>query len=216
MASWRPLADDAGWDATVASLQLLTRHVVGPWRSARTGAAARTDLRWTRGGVGTPFCWDDQQLRLEGRTLVWQRRGEVTVFEPDTLGEACAFARLPDPLDPGLADHPLDLDAIAAVADWLAFVTLLGERLRATHGRPRDRLVVHADDLTVTVTVAGRRLYATAAAPRLSLDGSAVASAAALVGGTQAPVAATEARMRTLLGASPPSDRHRRDRRAAG
>ena len=214
LAAWRPLTRHQRWEATVTSLQLLAGHVLGPWRAARTGVAARTDLRWTRDGVGTPFCWDDQQLRLQGRTLVWQRRSEVTAFDPDTLGEACAFARLPDPLDPDLADLPLDFRAIAEVADWLAFVTLVAERLRATHGRPRDRLMVSADDLVAQVTLADRRLEATVGDPRVTLDGATVLTWTDVAGDQVAPVEAAEAQLRTALDASRTVDRDRRHRDA--
>ena len=198
LAAWRPLTRPDGWDRTVEDLSLLARHVLGPWRATRTGRAARTDLRWTRGGLGTPFCWDDQQLRLEGRTLVWQRRGEVTAFDPDTLGEACTFARLAGPvdLDP---DRPLLLPAIAAVADWLGFATLVAEQVRATLGTSRGRLVFDPADGALQVRVGGVTLRASLAPAQLAVDGRPVATLHELTGGAGAPVADTVDRLHAVL-----------------
>lgn len=190
LAAWRPLRASAGFARSAASVASLTRHVLGPWRAARTSGPG-DDLRWTRGGIGTPFCWDDEQLRLAGRTLVWQRRGEAAGFDPDTLGEACTFARVADP-GPDRADVVLDLDAIADVADWLGFATVVLEQARAeVADRPRRRLGLDPATAALAIDLGGSRVTATLEPAVLVVDGTPLLDRDALLGGEHAPVEAT-------------------------
>ncbi|MCC5947826.1 MAG: hypothetical protein JJT89_05165 [Nitriliruptoraceae bacterium] len=184
LAAWRPLAPaPPGWDRCVREHRLLARHVLGPWRAARTGGAD-VGLRATFGGFGTPFCWDDAQLRVEHGHLVLQQRGTASGLRPDDLAEAARFAQVPDvevawctqPRDveaahstpsPDLrAAHELRLERGPAevLADWLMAATLVAERVRwrldartRVHVDPRDLAVVLALERgTIRATVPDR------------------------------------------------------------
>jgi hypothetical protein len=95
----------AAYAATRATLHELAEQVVSPARAAANGEIG---LRYTRGGFGTPFFGDDEQVRVEGSELV----------RVSAAGEQ---------------REPLDVDAasVAALADVYGFATNVLETLRA-------------------------------------------------------------------------------------
>jgi hypothetical protein len=94
-----------GYTATRRTLHELAEQVVSPARAAANG---KIGLRYTRGGFGTPFFGDGEQVRVEGTELV---RVSAT----------------------GEQREPLDVDAasVAALADVYGFATNVLETLRA-------------------------------------------------------------------------------------
>jgi hypothetical protein len=126
--------------ATRLALNRLAVYVVSP---ARRRANGRIALRWTLGGVGTPFFGDGEQVRIEGTRLVRQRGGSAAAEPITTLAQAAAFVLdgasddgsaaghdLPERGDP---DAPLLLDPAAAafLGDWYGFAFSVLEELRA-------------------------------------------------------------------------------------
>ena len=89
-------------------LHAVAERTVSPAREAATG---KIGLRYTRGGFGTPFFGDDEQVRVEGTELVRVRGGEQA-FRDAIPGVEAASA--------------------APLADWYGFVTWALEELRAT------------------------------------------------------------------------------------
>ena len=115
---WPPGARTAGWAPTAAStrcprgyaatrdtLHELAEQVVSPARAAANG---KIGLRYTRGGFGTPFFGDDEQVRVEGTELV----------------RVSADGEQREPLD-------VDAASVAALADVYGFATNVLETLRA-------------------------------------------------------------------------------------
>jgi hypothetical protein len=130
----------AGFTETRLSLHRLAVYVVSPARRRANGKIA---LRWTLGGLGTPFFGADEQLRLAGANLVRQR-GDAAVAEPvTTLARAAAFVldgppdvAWAEPFDvppPGALDEQLPVDPAAAafLGDWYGFAYSVLEELRA-------------------------------------------------------------------------------------
>jgi hypothetical protein len=124
----------------------LAFFAIAPKRHAEVG---KLGLRWTRGGLGTPFHptdEGDQQVRLDGDALIVQTGHEVDWITPTTVGEACAFLGVEyrpvwfegfrDPLDPVGPDVELALDAeaVRVLGDWFGFATGVLEELRRTPG----------------------------------------------------------------------------------
>ena len=95
----------AGYAATRDRLHEVAERAVSP---ARERANGKIGLRYTRGGFGTPFFGDDEQVRVEGAELVRASRG-------------------------GEEREPLDVEprAVAALADVYGFATNVLETLRA-------------------------------------------------------------------------------------
>jgi hypothetical protein len=120
-------------------MHALAEHVLCP---ARHRANGKIGLRFTRNGFGTPFFGADEQVRVEGTTLVHsppgsaqEKRGALT-----TLGAAASAigieAGAPDlfkPATPLDLDRPLDLDAAAvgALGWWYGFAAAVLAQLRA-------------------------------------------------------------------------------------
>jgi hypothetical protein len=125
---------------TRLALHRLAVYVVSP---ARRRVNTKIALRWTFGGIGTPFFGDDEQLRVAGTRLVRQHAGSAAAEPVGTLAGAAAFA-LDGPPDVawaeqfdvppvGDADEQLRVDDEAAVflGDWFGFAYSVLEELRA-------------------------------------------------------------------------------------
>jgi hypothetical protein len=125
---------------TRLALHRVAVYVISPARRRANGKLA---LRWTLGGLGTPFFGADEQVRVEGEGLVRQRAG-TAVREPITsLARAAALA-LDGPPDvawaadfdvppPGDPERALDVDpeAAAYLGQWFGFAWSVLEELRA-------------------------------------------------------------------------------------
>ena len=135
-----PIADAAAWGAGREAWHRVAEHVLAP---ARHRANGKIGLRFTRGGVGTPFSATPagvQQVRLQGTELVvagpGARRVPVT-----TLRDAGAAAGVApgtrtgvyEPATPDDPDAPLEVTpAVAAgLAAWFGFAASALEELRA-------------------------------------------------------------------------------------
>jgi len=124
---------------TREALRRLAVYVLSPARKAVTG---RIGLQATPGGFGTPHFGADEQLRVEGVSLVRQRGGETEAIGITSLAAAAAFAEVTLSEDPGvgsdlpglgdpesaLAVAPAAVDAIGA---WYGFSTSVLEAFRA-------------------------------------------------------------------------------------
>lgn len=125
------------------AIHQLAFFVLAPARYAATG---KLGLRYTHGGLGTPFFGANQQLRVEAGTLVRQEGDQVEWLLPRSIGEAADFVGIEyrptwfegfhDPLVPLPPDAPLAIDpaAATALADWFGFATHVLERGRRTEG----------------------------------------------------------------------------------
>ena len=126
--------------ATRLDLHRLAVYVVSPARQRSNGKMA---LRWTLGGIGTPFFGDDEQVRIAGTELIRQR-GQQAWAEPITsLAKAAAFvlAGPPDgawaesldvpPLDDADDDLAVDPGAAYFLGEWYGFAWSVMEELRA-------------------------------------------------------------------------------------
>jgi hypothetical protein len=193
LADWRPLRTPApGWERAVTEHRALASEVLGPWRAVRSGGTGHRSLRATFGGYGTPFCWDDQQLRMDGPHLVFQRGAEVAALVPDDLSEAAMFAGsvaagaaavpTPAPGVPGTSrargpghDDRLELDPelAADIADWVAFGTLVFERFRARTGVPA-RVQLDPDRFAVELELRSGRLRLPLFRPGIELAGEVI------------------------------------------
>lgn len=115
LGPWRRLEDLPG--AFARTREILHGLAEGTLKPAREAANGKIGLRFTRGGFGTPFFGDDEQVRVEGADLVRVARGEETGREPV------------DGADPSAA---------GALGDWYGFVTCVLEELRAHAGAGDD------------------------------------------------------------------------------
>jgi hypothetical protein len=128
LGAWAPPPPIPATHALVGtrlSLHSLAEHVLCPARHRTNG---KIGLRFTRGGFGTPFFGTDEQVRVEGSTLVHTafRPARETRTDLTTLGAAAAAVGIapgaPDlfvPTTPIDVDRPFDLDAAAlAVFGW--------------------------------------------------------------------------------------------------
>jgi hypothetical protein len=125
--------------ATRLSLHSLAEHVLC---AARYRVNGKIGLRFTRGGFGTPFFGTDEQVRVEGSTLVYIafRPARETRTELTTLGAAAAAVGItpgaPDlfaPATPLAVDRPFALDraALTTLAWWFGVATAVLAQLRA-------------------------------------------------------------------------------------
>ncbi len=133
----RPPARFAG---TRLALHRLAVYVVSP---ARRRVNTKIALRWTLGGLGTPFFGANEQVRIVGAQLVRQRGESAQVAPVTTLAVAAAFVLegAPDiawaePFDvPPAGDPddelPVDADAAAYLGDWYGFGVSVLEELRS-------------------------------------------------------------------------------------
>jgi hypothetical protein len=118
----------------------LAVYVVSPARRRDNG---KIGLRWTLGGLGTPFFGADEQVRLAGDRLVCQRGASAASERVTTLARAAElaldgppdleWARAFDVPSPGDPEEPLPVDPAAAgfLSDWFGFAWSVLEELRA-------------------------------------------------------------------------------------
>ena len=152
---------------TREALHAVAEHVLA---AARYGANGKVGLRWTRGGLGTPFFGDDNQVRIQGDQLVVQgrrlRRGRLTTLRAagELAGiEPGAPAEVYAPTTPLDLDAELQVDPEAAwfLGDWFGLAASVLEQLRA-ESAPRDdasraQLWPEHLDLAVELGAEGRR-----------------------------------------------------------
>jgi len=125
---------------TRLALHRLAAYVVSPARRRANGKMA---LRWTLGGLGTPFFGSDAQVRVVGTRLVRQDDTAVRVEPVTTLAAAAAFV-LDGPPDVAWAEPfdvppagdvdealPVDKEAAAFLGDWYGFAYSVLEELRS-------------------------------------------------------------------------------------
>lgn len=140
----RPLREvPESYDQTRRSLHQVAYFAVAPKRYQATG---KLGLRYTHNGFGTPFFGDDEQVRVEGVSLIWQRSGEVEHVALTTVAAACEFLGLDyqeswfdgfrDPLVPQDPEAPLRVDPECSlfIGDWFGYSTLFLERARRIEG----------------------------------------------------------------------------------
>ncbi|HKX75701.1 MAG TPA: hypothetical protein VJR05_09955 [Acidimicrobiia bacterium] len=148
LGPWDRLADlPADYTTTRETLHQIAYFVLSP---ARHRANTKIGLRFTRGGFGTPFFGSDQQMRLEGSSLVVQRGEAVEVSTLTTIGAACQAAgidyrpdwypRFRDQLPAADPDRELRLaePAQEAIYALFGFGCLVLEELRA-RSEPRHQ-----------------------------------------------------------------------------
>lgn len=168
---------------TRLGLHRLTVYVVSPARRRVNGKIA---LRWTQGGIGTPFFGADEQVRIAGTTVVRQR-SDVAVSAPITsLREAATFVLdgAPDTdwaaeFDvPAVGDVderlPIEASAAAFLADWYGFAYSVLEQLRSepASGEPsRVQLWPEHFDAAFDCSPGGRRVTFGASPGDAAVDG---------------------------------------------
>jgi hypothetical protein len=126
---------------TRRALHRLAVHVASPARQRR--ANGKMALRWTLGGIGTPFFGQDEQVRLAGTTIVRQQGATASGAPITSLKDAATFV-LDGPPDGEWAkdlDAPatgdidetlaVDPDAAAFLGDWYGFAWSVLEAVRA-------------------------------------------------------------------------------------
>ena len=112
---------------------------------ARHAANGKFGLRFTMGGLGTPFFGEDEQVRIEGTSLVVVRNGRTTRSPLTTLAAAGAAAGVEPAFEPaaehdspelGELDRMLEISeqAVGFLGDWFGFGTSVLEELRVTPG----------------------------------------------------------------------------------
>lgn len=135
-----PLVPD-GYPAARNGYHRLAFAVVA---EARRLANTKFGLRYTRGGFGTPFFGDDEQVRVEDGILVHQRGDEARSAPITTLQAAADFVGIAagdaaaEHDSPPLGDLDEDLGATEAtgrfLAAWFGFSWAVLEELRLTPG----------------------------------------------------------------------------------
>jgi len=123
---------------TRGALHRVAAHVMAPARKAATG---RIGLRATPGEFGTPAFGADEQLWVEGTSLLRRRGGDTEATGITSLASAAAFAGVALSADPGIghdppplgdADAPLTVDPAAAgvLGNWFGFAGSVLDELR--------------------------------------------------------------------------------------
>jgi hypothetical protein len=144
LGAWRPLPPLPARDAfacTRAAWHMLAEHVLA---RARYDANGKIGLRYTGGGVGTPWFRhrdQDAQVRIEGTNLVAHEDGETRSAPVTTVAAAAELAGVepgaPEevyaPATSFTPDAPLVLDArsVEFLGAWFGFAALVLEQLRA-------------------------------------------------------------------------------------
>lgn len=149
---------------TRLSMHALAEHVLC---AARHRVNGKIGLRFTRNGFGTPFFGADEQVRVEGTTLVYTASDPTpeTRTHLTTLGAAAAAigieAGAPDLFEPATPldlDRPFDLDAraVAALGWWFGIAAAVLAQLRAdaasnASGNPPSLLQLWPEHFDVAV-----------------------------------------------------------------
>ena len=120
------------------------RLAYGVVAEARRVANTKFGLRYTRGGFGTPFFGDDEQVRVEGTQLIHQKAGYADAIEITTLQAAADFLGVEPGTEaaehdsPELGDLDADLGVTAEVGAflgaWFGLAWAVIEELRLTPG----------------------------------------------------------------------------------
>lgn len=130
LGPWRRLEAAPGdLVRTREALHRLGERVLSPARAAANGKIA---LRWTRGGFGTPFYGQDEQLRVDGVDLVRVAAGKERRAPITTLAEAARLAGVP--IEGEAGELHADPASAAFLGDWFGFAASVLEELRATAG----------------------------------------------------------------------------------
>jgi hypothetical protein len=135
LGPWRRLPVEVPpLDGTRDAWHALAEHILAP---ARYAANAKIGLRWTRGGVGTPYFGADRQLRLVGANLLVDGQAvPVTTLRAAgkaagiTPGSPSELYQATTPLDLD-AQLEVDADAASLLGDWFGFGCSVLEELRA-------------------------------------------------------------------------------------
>jgi len=125
--------------ATRLALHRVGAYVMSP---ARRRTNDKIALRYTRGGFGTPFYGEDEQIRTENGLLIHQVGDDVRSVPISSLNAVGDFIGAPpdvawasqfDIPEPGGLDEVLsvDLEAAAFLGDWFGFAYSVLEELRA-------------------------------------------------------------------------------------
>jgi hypothetical protein len=125
---------------TRVALHRLAVYVVSP---VRRRANSKIALRFSFGGMGTPFFGDDEQVRVAGTHLVRQRAGTAAAEPIGSLAGAARFVldgppdiAWAEPFDVPPAGDPddelrVDTESAAFLGDWYGFAYSVLEELRA-------------------------------------------------------------------------------------
>jgi len=144
LGAWRPLPPLPARDAfapTRAAWHTLAEHVLA---RARYDANGKIGLRYTRGGVGTPWFRHrehDAQVRLDGTNVVAHGDGDTRSIPVTTVAaaadvagvEAGAPEEVYTPATPLTPDAPLVLDerSVEFLGAWFGFAASVLEQVRA-------------------------------------------------------------------------------------
>jgi hypothetical protein len=136
--SRRLASPPASFEPTRQALHALAEHVLA---AARHRSNGKIGLRFTRGGFGTPFFGDDEQVRIDGATIVYQQGHRETQSPIGSAESAAAFVgiecgapsevyRPTTSIDPSA---PLVVDPASSryLGDLYGFATHVLEELRA-------------------------------------------------------------------------------------
>jgi hypothetical protein len=144
LGAWRPLPPlppPVAFEPTRGAWHALAEHVLA---RARYDANGKIGLRFTRGGVGTPWFrrrGDDAQMRIEGIQVYVHRHGETRSAPVTTIGAAAELVGVEPgapvdvytPTTPLEPDARLVLDAESAdfLGAWFGFAASVLEQVRA-------------------------------------------------------------------------------------
>lgn len=155
-----------GWSETREAMRRLACYVLAPARKAANG---KIGLRYTYGGFGTPFFGADEQLRVEGTSLIRQRGESAEGITVTSLAAAAAFAEVTLSDDPGVgpdlpglgdpdADLPVVASAAARLGDWYGFSASVLEAFRAelnAAGRTCSRVQIWPEHFDMGCNIEG-------------------------------------------------------------
>ncbi|MGH9011992.1 MAG: hypothetical protein ACRDYF_19420 [Acidimicrobiia bacterium] len=154
------------WAETKEAMRRLACYVLSP---ARKTANGKIGLRYTYRGFGTPFFGADEQLRVEGPSLIRQRGESAELIPITSLAEAAAFAGVSLSEDPGVGSDlpglgdpdaalPIDPSAAAGLGDWYGFSASVLEAFRAelkAAGRACGRVQIWPEHFDMGCSIEG-------------------------------------------------------------